>query len=191
MKKSLAALILTSLIFMAFTAKPNEIIFKYPKSKKATFSMKTEHFKKFKKEWKGSDYYYSSVKGKNGIICSVLYFKLNEEEQLMYVDAPKAMIGLKNVENSPAFPLTFFTNYSNLSKFETNKTNWGDPKDEFMFRQADIKEFNGIEINQKHMYGYTMFEKDLFVSIHLSKTNCKTADSLVMNNILNNLKILK
>lgn len=180
--------VITSLVFMAFTVKPNKIFFKYPKSEETTFSITTEHFKKFKKEWRGSDYYYSSVKGKDGIMCSVLYYKLNEEEKLMYVDVPKAMLGIKDLDNSPAFPQTYFTKYSNLADLETNKIKWGKPDEDFMFSQSDIKEYNGIKINQKHMYGYAMFRKNLFVSVHLSKVHCKSKDSVTMMNILNSLK---
>jgi hypothetical protein len=57
-----------------------------------------------------------------------------------------------------------------------------------MFSHADIKEFNGIKMNQKHMYGYAMFGKDLFLNIHLSKVGCTPEDSTAMKQLLDGLR---
>lgn len=158
--------------------------FSYPKRDNTTITLSADNFKKFTKEWRGADYYYYS-ESKDGIICSILYYKLNDEEKLSLVDVPK--IATSGPEISPAYPFAFFSNYSNLKKYETNVKNWGQPTDDFMFRQNDILEFQGVKMKQKHMYGYFMADKDLFVNIHLSKTNFKDADSTAMRQILSSL----
>lgn len=162
--------------------------FIYPKRDKATITLKAENFKKFSKEWRGSDYYYFA-EGKDGIVCSVLYYKLNDDEKTSLVDAPKIAMGGPDL--SPAYPFTYFTTYSNLKKFEENTSSWGQPTDDFMFQQNDITNFNGVKISQKHMYGYCMADNDLFVNIHLSKVNCTSADSTIMRQILSSLTKLK
>jgi hypothetical protein len=162
--------------------------FIYPKRDKATITLKALNFKKFSKEWRGSDYYYYA-EGKDGMICSILYYKVNDDEKVSLIDAPKVAIGGPDI--SPAYPFTYFTTYSNLKKYEENASSWGQPDDDFMFQQNDITNFNGVKISQKHMYGYCMADKDLFVNIHLSKVNCTSADSTTMREILNSLTKLK
>lgn len=158
--------------------------FSYPKLDDTSITLNGENFKKFTKEWRGSDYYYYS-ENKDGIICSILYYKLNEEERLALVDAPKVALGGPDI--SPAYPFSYFSNYSKLKKYETNTEMWGEPTDDFMFRQNDITEFEGMKISQKHMYGYFMAKNDLFVNIHLSKVNFTSADSTAMRKILSSL----
>ncbi len=156
--------------------------FNYPKSKEAGIALSAGHFKKFTKEWRGTDYYYYAEA--DGFICSVLYYKLNDEEKLTLVDAPKAAIG--GPDTSPAYPYAYFKNFSNLKTMERNDSSWGKATDDFMFRQNDIV-LEGTRFSQKHMYGYGMFGKDLFVNVHLSKTLCSSADSVEMVEILNSL----
>jgi hypothetical protein len=162
--------------------------FTYPRRDKTTITFKAQNFKKFSKEWRGSDYYYYA-EGKDGMICSVLYYKLNDDEKVSLVDVPKVAIGGPDI--SPAYPFTYFTTYSNLKKYEENTSSWGQPTDDFMFQQNDITNFNGAKISQKHMYAYCMADNDLFVNIHLSKVNCTSADSTAMREILNSLTKLK
>ena len=158
--------------------------FSYPKRGNTTISLSATDFKKFKKEWRGQDYYYYG-ESKNGIICSVLYYKLNDDEIPSLVNTPKKVIGGPDI--SPAYPFAYFSNFSNLKKYEKNNIEWGQPTDDFMFRQNDITEFEGAKVNQKHMYGYSMVDKDLFVNIHLSKTEYTKSDSTTMRQILNSL----
>jgi hypothetical protein len=161
----------------------NSTEFKYPKRKNTAITLDYDNFETFSKEWRGSDYYYSGV-STDSIICSVLYYKLNKDEQKLMVEPFGGMA-------SPGIPFIYFSDNSNLKKYERNNINWGTMTDDFMFRQNDIEEFEGIKIKQKHMYGYTMFDKDLFVNIHLSKTNYTTKDSAMMRAILGSLKIVK
>lgn len=158
--------------------------FSYPKRDHTTITLSADGFKKFTKEWRGTDYYYYS-ENKDGMICSILYYKLNEEEKLSLVDVMKVAIGGPDI--SPGYPFAYFSNYSNLKKYETNVEKWGGPTDDFMFRQTDITEFEGLKTKQKHMYGYFMADKDLFVNIHLSKMDYTAADSTVMRQILSSL----
>ncbi|BEV04490.1 hypothetical protein [Chryseobacterium gambrini] len=158
--------------------------FSYPKRDNTTITLSANNFNKFTKEWRGEDYYYYS-ESKDGIICSILYYKLNYEEKRSLVDAPKIAIGGPDI--SPAYPFAYFSNYSNLKKYESNVENWGKPTDNFMFRQNDITEFQGIKMKQKHMYAYFMADKDLFVNIHLSKTDFTPTDSTAMRQILSSL----
>lgn len=192
MKKKLIILLALTIVSIAFTSNKKEIEFNYPKDKNASFFMMTDKFKKFKKEWRGADYYYMCESGDDGFVCSVLFYKLTNEEKLMYVDHMKVLLD-KEVPNfpaiSPIYPQAYFTTKSNLAQYESNKSLWGDLKSDFMYSQADILEFNGVKVNQKHMYAYTMFGKDLFVNIHLSKVGCTREDSTVMRQILDGLKI--
>ncbi len=172
---------------LAFTFADNTLFeFSYPKSTGTTFTLSAPHFKKFKKEWRGTDYYYYAEQ--DGFICSVLYYKLNNNEKLELVDAPKAAIS--GPDMSPAYPFAYFSNYSNLKSMERNNEDWGKPTDDFMFRQNNVV-VDGSSFTQKHMYGYAMLDKDLFVNIHLSKVACTAADSLEMMGILKSLTVKK
>jgi len=160
--------------------------FAYPKRKGTEITLSAEHFKAFTKEWRGSDYYYYTES--DGLICSVLFYKLNNNERKDLIDVPKAAIG--GPEKSPAYPYSYFKNYSNLKSMERNDSTWGSPTDDFMFRQNDVV-LEGTQFSQKNMYGYAMVDKDLFVNIHLSKTACSNSDSTEMVDILKSLTIKK
>jgi hypothetical protein len=166
---------------MSLTGDKNTIEFKYPKRSDVKFKMTTNIFKKFKEEWRGEDYYYMCENGENKIICSVLFYKLNKDEQKLMVDPFEGM-------TNAGLPFIFFSDNSNLKKYEKNNVSWGEMTDDFMYRQNDILEFEGMSLKQKHMYAYTMFGKDIFVNIHLSKTNYTPKDSIAMRQILNDLK---
>ena len=160
--------------------------FSYPKRKGTDIQFSADHFKKFKKEWRGADYYYYG--DGDGFICSVLYYKLNDDEKIELIDAPKAAFG--GMDKSPVYPYSYFKNFSKLKSMERNDSSWGKPTDDFMFRQNDII-IEGTQFSQKHMYGYAMVDKDLFVNIHLSKTGCSSADSSEMIDILKSITIKK
>ena len=162
------------------TISKNDFEFSYPKRAKTTMTSKLDNFKKFDKEWRGTDYYYFST-STDSLNCSVLYYKLNKDEQKQYVDIFGGM-------TNAGIPFAYFSENSNLKKYEINAENWGKMTDDFMFRQNDISEFEGVKIHQKHMYAYTMFDKDLFVIIHLSKVNYSPQDSTTMRTILNSFK---
>ena len=157
----------------------------YPKNSEAVILMTAGKFKPFQQEWRGTDYYYSA-QSDHGILCSVLFYKLEDGEVKSLVTDVAHMIN--GPEASPAYPLTYFATYSNTKEFETNDQKWGDPAADFMFRQMDIKEFKGEMVNQKNMFAYAMFGNNLFVNIHLSKVNCTPADSVEMRQILEALK---
>lgn len=187
--KQLIGIVAISLLLLSFKSDEAKLFeFSYPKRAKTTITFQAGNFKKFTKEWRGSDYYYFS-EGKDGMICSVLYYKLNDDEKISLIEAPKAAMGGPDI--SPAYPFTYFTTYSNLKKYEENAASWGQPSDDFMFQQNDITNFNGVKISQKHMYGYCMVDKDLFVNIHLSKVACSSADSTAMRQILSSLTKIK
>lgn len=170
-------IIIGLLSFSLADKKINE--FSYPKREKTTINLKAGGFKEFKKEWRGADYYYYG-ESSDGIICSVLYFKLNEKEQHSYVDKFGGTTGA-------GIPFAYFSENSNLKNYEKNIENWGTMTDDFMFKQSNITDFSGVKLKQKHMYAYSMFDKDMFVNIHLSKTNYNPADSTTMREILNSL----
>lgn len=178
--------ICAALIIMlsAFSGDKKEIVFSYPKNKTAKIILTTDKFKKFNKEWRGEDYYYMSENGEDNLICSVLFYKLNKEEQKLMVEPFGDM-------TSSGIPFAYFSENSNLKKYETNNKAWGEMTDDFMFRQNDIMEFQGVKIKQKHMYAYGMFGKDLFVNVHLSKVNFTTEDSIAMRQILAGLRKVK
>jgi len=179
-KQTIYLIVLTA-ILMSFTGDKNVIEFAYPKSNDAKFTMTTDKFKNFTKEWRGEDYYYMCENGNSNIICSVLFYKLNKDEQKLMVEPMGGMI-------TPGIPLIYFSEKSNLKKYERNNNSWGEMTDDFMFRQNDILEFEGVKMKQKHMYAYCMFGKDLFVNVHLSKTNYTADDSTAMRQILDGLK---
>lgn len=154
--------------------------FSYPKRKNAAITINGKDFKKFSKEWRSQDYYYYG-ETKDGLICSVLFYKLNKDEQKLMVEPLGGML-------SAAIPYIYFSQNSKLKQWEKNEASWGSMEDEFMFRQNDILEFQGRKINQKHMYAYGMLDKDLFINIHLSKVNFTPADSTVMREILSSVQ---
>ncbi|MES2133785.1 MAG: hypothetical protein V4506_15650 [Bacteroidota bacterium] len=165
------------LLALSFTGSRKKTVeFHYPKRDNTTITMLSDNYKKFNEEWKGGDYYYMSF-GKDSIICSVLYYLLNENEQKNLVQPFGDAVG-------PLIPMTYFLTNSNMKNFEKNKTSWGGEKDDFMFRQADIINYQGYSVRQKNMYAYCIFGKDLFVNIHLSKTNYTTKDSTIMRQML-------
>lgn len=178
-----------SLLLFSFLQKEDKklVEFSYPQRDHTTISLKTDVFANFSKEWRGGDYYYVSESEK-GFVCSVLYYQLNQHEQLSLVEAPKVAIG--GPEKSPAYPFAYFSTHSNLKSLEQNNTSWGKPSDEFMFRQNDVS-IPGTSFGQKHMYGYGMVDKDLFVNIHLSKTSCTADDSTLLRQMLSSLVIKK
>jgi hypothetical protein len=188
--KILPAVFLITLF--SFTKPVKEFEFDYPKNKEANITFNSGRFKKFSKEWRGSDYYYFAEN--DGFVCSVLFYKLNEEEQLTLIELPKAAMsgklreaGKEIPENSPIFAYAYFKNYSNLKSMEKNDSSWGELTDEFMFRKNEMP-IEGTKFAQTNMYGYAMFGKDLFVNIHLSKMNCSESDKEEMIQILNSLK---
>ena len=75
-----------------------------------------------------------------------------------------------------------------FKSMETNETIWGEPTDDFMFRQNDLT-MTGIKITQKNMYAYAMVDKDMFVNIHLSKMAASPADSTELMAMLKSLVI--
>jgi hypothetical protein len=181
--KNIAIALILLVAFLSFKfIDPTTFEFKYPKRDKTTFTLKAEGFKKFTKEWRGEDYYFYGV-SKDKMICSVLYYKLNKDEQKLMVDP----VGI----TSAGIPFIYFSENSNLKKFEKNNASWGKMEDDFMFRQNEIEDFEGIKIHQKHMYAYGMFDKDLFVNVHLSKTGYNDADSTEMREILKSLVMKK
>lgn len=182
--------ILSLLSFDSFDKRSFEFI--YPKQKEVKISFLADHFKNFKKEWRGSDYYYYAEN--DGFICSVLFYKLTEGEKITLVDAPKAAFadsfkkaGKEFPKDTPMFAYAYFKNYSNLKSMEKNDQNWGEPTNDFMFRE-NIIEIGSTNVTQNHMYGYAMFGDDLFVNVHLSKMNCSADDISEMKEILNSLK---
>ncbi|HTD97760.1 MAG TPA: hypothetical protein VK668_00660 [Mucilaginibacter sp.] len=172
---------------LSFKAADKKVFeFNYPKRKGTDISLSAEHLKKFTKEWRGTDYYYYSED--DGFICSVLYYKLDDNEKQELIDAPKTAIGGPDI--SPAYPYAYFKNYSKLKSMEKNDSSWGKSTDDFMFRQNDVI-IEGTNFSQKNMYAYAMAGKDLFVNIHLSKVGCTSSDSTEMMGILKSLVLKK
>jgi hypothetical protein len=172
--------------FLSFaTSDKNLKEFNYPKIKDAVITLSVDKIDKFREEWRGSDYYYYG-ESKDGFIVSVLFYKLNEAEIQHLVDDPRLTSNTSEI--SPFYPMSYFTTHSNTRQYESNQQIWGDSKDDFMYSQFDIKEMQGQVVNQKSMYAYTMFGKDIFVNIHLSKILCSKEDSTVMRQILDSVK---
>ena len=173
-------LIIAVIGLTSFTSdKQNITEFEYPNRKGTTVLIDLPHFDNLTKEWRGEDYYFMG-KSNDSIIFSVLFYKLNKDEV-------KTMVKPLGGQNLAGIPFAYFSENSNLKKFERNQTAWGNMEDDFMFRQCDILEIAGQKIRQKNMYAYGMLDKDLFVNIHLSKINYTTQDSTVMREILNSI----
>jgi hypothetical protein len=173
------AIVVTTFLLSFKLSESKLFEFNYPERDNTTIVFKANNFDQFKKEWRGEDYYYFGV-SQDSIICSILYFKLNKDEQKLLVE-PFGGI------TSAAMPFVYFSDYSKLKKYEKNNEKWGEMTDDFMFRQNDIEDFNGIKMKQKHMYAYGMFYKDIFINMHLSKTNYTASDSIAMREILSSL----
>jgi len=104
-----AKILLTALTFVFLSFIPGgdkTVEFSYPKNKDATFTMTSNKFKKFSKEWRDQDYYYMSQEGEDGFICSVLFYKLNEEEvnDLHKIEKESGV-----PKGSPVYPLAHFS----------------------------------------------------------------------------------
>lgn len=173
------------MVVLAFQTSDNKIyIFEYPNGKFTTICFTSNcKFQNFSKQWQGEDYYFYG-KSQDSIICSVLFYKLNKEDQQLLTE-PFGNINMSGI------PFVYFSENSNLKNYEVNNSAWGEMTDDFMFRQCDIKMFEGKKISQKHMYAYAMLSKDMFLSFHLSKLDFTSEDSLKMMEILNSLKINK
>jgi hypothetical protein len=184
MKPVIAFLLLWAPAFSLDPNKARTIEFEYP-GRSATVTMETDLFKKFEKEWRGTDYYYSA-ESKDGMICSVLFFKLSKDQVKEHVARAAQMLSLD--ETSPALPLKYFSENADMKQYETNEKSWGDPKGSFMFRSTDVPVYGGQEINQKKLFAYTQFNKELFVSIELSKVDCSNADFSTMRNMMASLQ---
>ena len=116
------------------------------------------------------------------------YFAPPRLEQWAYIRCYRHFAPLGHPpEQFPLIPFVYFLETSQLAKYETNRAKWGEGTDDFMFRQTDIEDFNGIKMKQKHMYAYGMFDKDIFITVHLSKTNYTDSDSTAMSEILSSL----
>lgn len=177
-KKIILCLVIIGLT--SFTTEDKKVTeFEYPNRKGTTILLNLTDFYSITKEWRGEDYYFMS-KSTDSIICSILFYKLNKEEV-------KTMVKPFGGKNFAGIPFAYFSENSNLKKFEKNQTAWGNMEDDFMFRQCDILEIAGLKIKQKNMYAYGMLDKDLFVNIHLSKTNYTDKDSIGMREILNSI----
>lgn len=172
-------------VFSASTNDKETISFHYPKNKDTKITLTTDRFNNFKEEWRGEDYYFIDTQGEGGLICSVLFYKLNKKESK---DLSKIQKQSGVPQGSPIFPLAHFSSNSNTKPYESNEANWGDAESDFMFRQVDIKEYAGQQINQKHMYAYTMLGNDIYVKVHLSKVLFTTQDSTVMRQILDGIR---
>lgn len=173
-------LLMSALLLLSFGSGEQRIKFKYPKMKEAAFSIPAPKAK-FKKEWRGSDYYYFCENLKQNIVCSVLFYKLNQEEVKKYIEP---IGGLGNA----MIALAYFTVNSPTRSMEKNSSIWGKKDDAFMFRQMDLSPPEDQSIKQKNMFAYGMFGNDLFVSVHLSKVSCTGEDSLTMRNMLTGIK---
>lgn len=167
---------------LSFTANEKKLYtFEYPKKQCTTMIMQSScDFGEFQKEWRDKDYYYAAI-SKDSIMCSVLYYKLNKDEQ-------KSMTKPFGDIVSAGIPLIYFSENSNLKKYEKNNKNWGDMNGDFMYRQYDIIEVEGVKISQKHMYAYCMIDKEMFAYMHLSKINCSNQDSTAMIEIITSLE---
>ena len=178
-------LLLTAICLLAFKGDDAKVFdFAYPKRKDTGISISSAHIKKFKEEWHDTDYYYFGEG--DGFICSVLYYKLNDSEQKSLVKETKILTG--DPDRSPAYPFAYFGSSDKFKSMETNETIWGEPTDDFMFRQNDLT-MTGIKITQKNMYAYAMVDKDMFVNIHLSKMAASPADSTELMAMLKSLVI--
>ena len=82
--KSIAVVVLIGSGLLSLKLKDVQIEFKYPKRNNTVITLTANNFKPFTSEWRGSDYYYYSINA-DSIICSVLYYKLNKEEQKLMV----------------------------------------------------------------------------------------------------------
>ena len=100
---------------MSFSGSKGVKTFGYPLSPTAKFTMTTDLFPKFKEEWRDMDYYYYCEKGSNGMICSVLFYRLNADEQ-------KTMIEPFGDKAGAGIPYVYFSDNSQLKKYEKNNS---------------------------------------------------------------------
>ena len=173
-----------AMLTAALPADKKELKLSYPESG-YTIVLPADEFGELQEEWRGQDYYYMT-ETERGIICSVLFYKLNEEEL-------KGLAGMRghvpgSPEISPIYPLLYFSTNAKLGSLETMKEEWGDPASDVMYRQAHLETVQGTALNQKNMYAYAMFGSDLFVAVHLSKVFCTPEDSTAMRAFVESIR---
>ncbi|HLP18993.1 MAG TPA: hypothetical protein VK174_01755 [Chitinophagales bacterium] len=157
------------------------ITLKFPKRKHIQLKITGPEGWSIKAEKKGEDVYYSNLSDKlteSDIMFSVLFFKLNAYEQ-------KTMVDDLGLESSPMLPAAYFLSNNPTASIETSKKSWDDST--FFYRDYNIEQVEGLSVHQKNMKAYCMYDKDLFVQIHLSKLKYTDSDSADMRSILNSL----
>lgn len=186
MKRLLTFTLVLTILSVSFASDAHIFQCMHPERSNVIILLSSPLFSEFKEEWKGKNYYYISQSKENGIVCSIMFYTLTDAEQ-------KALISMREKfavpKTSPAFPFTYYTTASKVSKDEINTFEWGSVNDEFMFRHADIEEIGGMKVHQKNMYGYAMIDDDIFATIHLSKLASTAQDSVAMRTILQSLTI--
>lgn len=180
--------ILTSLLLALFTFgtvvplawSPEKYVFSYPNTDYAiALSLNIEG--NVEKHWHGDDYFYSGLT-KDTTIFFVLFFKLNAADQAELATLRERTPGTPVM--TPLYPLSYFMSTAPLKQYETMTEIWGNPESGFMFRQAHVESVEGIKIDQKNMYAYTMPAKDIFVAIHISKVMCTPEDSTALRTLI-------
>ena len=173
--------LLLSFLSLGLASDTKILSFKHPDKSSTIISLPASDFTEFKEEWKGKHYYYISQSSQSGIVCSLFFYYLSEAEQ-------KALLTMREKfavpKTSPAFPFTYYTTSSKVSKDEKNTFEWGTVDGDFMFRHADIEEMGGSKIHQKNMFAYAMIGDDMFATVHLSKILCTPQDSVAMRSML-------
>lgn len=178
------SLILIAGVFLLFSFVSSDtktFSFEFPKRKHIQLKISAPSKWVIDKEKKGEDMYYTnfSKASEKDVLFSLLFFKLNEYEQ-------KSMIGEMGLEGNPLLPATYFLSNNNTAKYETDNKSWEDTA--FYYRDYNIETFGTLKVHQKNMKAYCMYDKDLFVQVHLSKPNYSDADSALMRSILNSLR---
>jgi hypothetical protein len=168
----------------AFVPLADEAEFEYPDSDVAV-TMSLPGFEDFKEEWRGEDYYYFGTRESDGMVCSLLYYKLNESEK-------KSMAKLAEKvppENRSKLAQLHFRLSNKLAKLESGETTWDE--NGFSFRDVNIDSFQGQDLRQKNMCAYQMYGDDLFLMVHFSKVLYTPEDSVAMRTMLTSIRTVK
>jgi hypothetical protein len=169
-------LLLCLLPFLSFKLGNETLVpFSYPKRNSTAITMWLKNFNSFDAEWRGSDYLFKG-NSNDSVFCTVLYYKLNSKEQQQY-GGFFAEITDDGIENN-----------SNSSKIQKTQEKNATSINDFVFKQKNIYEENGLAKKQKHMYALGELDKDLLVIVHLYKNYYTSADSINMSQMIHSIK---
>lgn len=157
---------------VAFTPLSDPVTLEYPATG-ARLVLAGADYPELERESRDADLYFSGEV--DGIMASVLFYRLNETE---YWTNRLIATQLGVEADAPGVALASFASRSKLRSLESQEV--VREVDGFAYRDVNIESFQGQRLHQKHMYAYCTFGDTLYVQVHLSKIDYSPEDSVRM-----------